>query len=185
VYDNSAAPGGGTVSRGATNLVGPTEGLCGLPTRQGFGPDQLPCTDREKYTDVKGSDQQPRTDGNSRPRHTGVDKAAGNFRLGPTVYELCSDRLKDSSVTSATVQRAFIVGGGIPPFGSVTAGHDTSATPEVGTMSRGATNLVGLAAGLCGLHTPQGTGPDQLKRTDREKYYARRPKPPLTTHRSK
>jgi hypothetical protein len=37
------------------------------------------------------------------------------LRLYPTVYELCSFRLKDSSVTSVAVQRAFFRSGVIPP----------------------------------------------------------------------
>jgi hypothetical protein len=37
------------------------------------------------------------------------------LRLGSTVYELCSFRLKDSSVTSVTVKMAFFSGGSIPP----------------------------------------------------------------------
>jgi hypothetical protein len=61
-HDNLDAPEGGSVSRGATNLVGPTAGLCGLPTRQDTGPDQLKLTDREKYTHDEGSDQLPRTE---------------------------------------------------------------------------------------------------------------------------
>jgi hypothetical protein len=40
--------------------------------------------------------------------------AAGNLRLGPTVYELSSFCRKDFSVTSVTVQRASLLGGGIP-----------------------------------------------------------------------
>jgi hypothetical protein len=66
-------------------------------------------------THGEGSDQVPRTEGNNRPRYSGVAEAAGALRLGPTVYEVCSFRLKKSSVTSVTVQKAFLVGGGIPP----------------------------------------------------------------------
>jgi hypothetical protein len=55
------------------------------------------------------------TEVNSRPHHTGVAEPAGLLRLGPTVYDLCSFRLKDSSVTSVTLQRAFLLGGSIPP----------------------------------------------------------------------
>jgi hypothetical protein len=66
-------------------------------------------------THGEGSDQLPRTVGNSRQGHTGVAEAAGNWRLGLTVYELCSFCLKDRSVTSANVQWAFVGGGGIPP----------------------------------------------------------------------
>jgi hypothetical protein len=90
VHDNTAAPGGGTVSRGATNIFGLTAGLCGLPTQQGIGPDQL-----------------KRTEGYSRPRHTGVDKAARHWRLRPTDYLVCSFLLKVSSFTTVTVHRAF------------------------------------------------------------------------------
>jgi hypothetical protein len=107
-HDNAAAPGGGTVSRGATNQVGETAALCGLPTIQGVGPDQLKRTDRESTTHGEGSDQLTRTEGTSHPRHTGVEKTAGHWRLGPTVYEVCSFRIKDSSVTSVTVESAFL-----------------------------------------------------------------------------
>jgi hypothetical protein len=69
------------------------------------------------------------------------------------------------------------------PVGSVTAGHGTAAVPDDGTVARSATNIVELTAGLCGLPTGQGIGPDQLPRTDREKYHARRVKRPTTTHR--
>jgi hypothetical protein len=48
-------------------------------------------------------------------------------------------------------------------------------------VSRGATNLVGQTAALCGPPTLQGIGPDQLPRTDRTKYHARRGKRPTTT----
>jgi hypothetical protein len=61
-------------------------------------------------------DQLPRTDHNKyHARHTGFAEEAGAWRLGPTVYELCSCGLKDSSVTSVTVQRAYFGVGGIPP----------------------------------------------------------------------
>jgi hypothetical protein len=67
-------------------------------------------------THGEGSDQLPLTEGNSRPLHTVVSEAAGSWRLGPTVYELCSFRLNESSVTSVTVQKAFpAVGGILPP----------------------------------------------------------------------
>jgi hypothetical protein len=60
-----------------------------------------------------GSDQLTRTEGNSRPRHSEVAETAGPLRLGSKLCESCSFRLKDSSVTSMTVQRAFHGGGGI------------------------------------------------------------------------
>jgi hypothetical protein len=91
------------VSRGATNLVGLIAGLWGLPTREGIEPDQLQRTDREKDHNGEETDQLPRTEGNCRPRHTGVAEAAGELRLSPTVYKLCSFRLKDISVTSVTI----------------------------------------------------------------------------------
>jgi hypothetical protein len=71
---------------------------------EGIGPDQLPAPKEKSTTHGQVSDQQPRTEGNSRPRHTGVEKAPADRRLGPTVYEVCYIRLKDSSVTSVTVQ---------------------------------------------------------------------------------
>jgi hypothetical protein len=61
------------------------------------------------------NDQLPRTEGKSRQRLTGVDKAAGHGRLGPTVYMVCHFNLKDSTITSMTVQRAFPGGSSIPP----------------------------------------------------------------------
>jgi hypothetical protein len=96
-HDNLADPDVGTLSRGATNLVGPTACLCGLSTRQGIVPDQLKLTDREKYTHGEGSDQLPRTEINSGPRHKGVAESVGPWRLEPKVYELCYFRLKDFS----------------------------------------------------------------------------------------
>jgi hypothetical protein len=66
-------------------------------------------------THVEGSTQIPRTEGNSRPRHTGAAEAAGHWRLEPTVYELSTFRLKDFSFTSVTVESAFILCGGITP----------------------------------------------------------------------
>jgi hypothetical protein len=115
----------------------------------------------------------------------GAEKPAGNSRLGPTVNELFSFRLKDISVTSVTVQWAYIGAAVYSPVGSGTAGHDTSDAPEGGTGSRGATNVVGPTAKLCGLPTLQGIGPDQLTRTDREKYNALRGKIPTNSHRRK
>jgi hypothetical protein len=114
-HDTAAAPGGETMALGEAYLVGRTAGLCGLPTLQGIGPDQLYRPTEKSNTHGEGSVQLPRTEGNSRPRHTWVAEAAVALRLGPTVYELCSSRLKDSSVTSVTVQRAFFEGGGVPP----------------------------------------------------------------------
>jgi hypothetical protein len=66
-------------------------------------------------THVEGIDQLPRSEGNSSPRHTGVAEAAEHWRLLHKVYVLCSFCLKNCSVTSVTVQRAFLMGGGIPP----------------------------------------------------------------------
>jgi hypothetical protein len=125
-------------------------------------------------TQGEGSDQQPRIVGKSRPRHTGVAEAAGDFRLGPTFYELCSFHLKDRSVTSATVQWAFAGAAVFRPRRLGEGGHDTPAAPGSGTVSRGATTQVGLSAGLCVLPTRQGIGPDQLPRTNRKKYHERR-----------
>jgi hypothetical protein len=65
------------------------------------------------------------------------------------------------------------------------SGHDNAAAPGGGTVSRGAKSLVGPTAGLCGLPKLQGIGPDQLKRTDREKKHTRRGNIPTTTHRWK
>jgi hypothetical protein len=49
--------------------------LCGFPTMQGTGPDQLHAR--------RVKNQLTRNETNSRPRHTGEDKAAGDCRLGP------------------------------------------------------------------------------------------------------
>jgi hypothetical protein len=65
-------------------------------------------------TQGEGSGQLPRTEGNGHPRNTGVAVAAGSLLPGPTLYEVCSFRLKDSSVTSLMVQKAFLGGGVIP-----------------------------------------------------------------------
>jgi hypothetical protein len=122
----------------------------------------------------EGSDQLPRTEGNSRPRHKGVVEAAADLRLGPTVYELCSFIFKDRSVTSVTLQSVLRGPQYTSPVGSGTAGNDAAAAPEDGTVSRGATKLVRPTAVLFGLPTCQGIWPDELQRTDREKYHARR-----------
>jgi hypothetical protein len=60
-------------------------------------------------THGEGSDLISRTAVTSRPRDTGVEKAAWVLRLGPTVYDLCSFRLEDSLVTSVTVQMRFTI----------------------------------------------------------------------------
>jgi hypothetical protein len=117
------------VSRGAMNLVLPTARICGLPTRQGIGPDQLHSTERKRTTHGEGIDQPPFTEGKSRPRHTGVAEAAGAWRLRPTVYEIFSFRLKDSSVTSVTVKMAFHWCGCIPPPSARRLFRTTPQTP--------------------------------------------------------
>jgi hypothetical protein len=66
-------------------------------------------------THGEGSDHITRTETNSHPRHTGVAEAAGALRPGPTVNGECSFRLKVSSVSSMTVQSAYLGGGVIPP----------------------------------------------------------------------
>jgi hypothetical protein len=95
------------VSRGATNIFGPTARLCGLPTWQGTGRINYNAPTEKSTTHGEGSNQLTRTEGDSPPRHTGAAKAAGDWRLGPTVYKVCSFRLEDSSFTSVTVQRRF------------------------------------------------------------------------------
>jgi hypothetical protein len=129
-HDTSAAPEGETVSRGATNLVVPTAGLCGLPTRQGTGSYQLERTDPEKYHALRG--KQPTTTHRrkwpSAPHGgRGWDWA---WRQGPTVYELCSFRLKDSSVTSVTLQRAFAGGAQFRPRGFGDGGARHGSRPR-------------------------------------------------------
>jgi hypothetical protein len=70
------------------------------------------------------------------------------------------------------------------PVGLGTVGNVTASGSVGGTVSRGATNLVGPIAGLCGLITVEGIGPDQLQLTDREKDHERRRNRPTNTHRS-
>jgi hypothetical protein len=115
LHHTEAAPGGGTVSRGATNLVRPTAGLCGLPKRQGIGPDHLQRTDREKYHARRG--KRPTTMHRKKEPSAphGGREWAWFCRLATTVCELCSFRLKESSVTSVKVQSAFLWCSCIPP----------------------------------------------------------------------
>jgi hypothetical protein len=124
------------VSSGATNLLGPTAGLCRLPARQGIGTDQVKLTAQKSTTHGEGSDQLPRNEGTSRPRHTGVDKTAWHWRLGPTVYEVCSFRLKDSSVTTVAVQIAFLRGVILPPSARGRRGSTSQPPPGADSVSR-------------------------------------------------
>jgi hypothetical protein len=162
------------MSRGPTNLLGPNAALCGHPHGKESGRINYHAPTEKSTTHGEGSDQLQRTEGSSRPRYKGVVKAAGHWQLRQTVYVLCSFRLEVSSVTSETVQRAFGGSDCIQPVGSGKAVHDTAAAPRGGTVSRGATNQVGPTAALCGLPTWQGVRPDQIQRTDRDKYHARR-----------
>jgi hypothetical protein len=142
-----------------------------------------PC---EKSTShCEGSDKLPRTEGNSRPRHAGAAKSARDWRLEPTVYELCSFRLKIPQSPQRRYKGRFLGAAVVRPRRLRAAGNDTAAAPVGETVSRGATNLVGPIAGLCGLPTRHGIGPGQLPRTEREKFHARRGKRPSTTHRRK
>jgi hypothetical protein len=127
-HDNASGPGGGKVSLGATNQVRLTAGLCGLPTSQGIGPDQLHAPPEKSTTNGERRAQLTRTEGNSRPRHSGAANAAGDWRLRPTVYKVCSFRLEDSSVTSVTLQTSFLGGGGITPT-SVRGRRGTTPPP--------------------------------------------------------
>jgi hypothetical protein len=156
-------------ARGATNLVGPTANLSAFVHGEAPGRINYNAPTEKSTTPGEGSNQLPRTVGNSRPRHSGVAEAAGHWRLNPTFCDLCSFLLKDCSVTSATVKRAFVRGGGIHPRRLGECGHDTAAAPGGGTVSRGSTNLVGPTTRLCGLSTRQGIGADHLPRTDRDK----------------
>jgi hypothetical protein len=80
-----------------------------------FGRINYNAPNEKSTTPGEGSDQLPRTEGTSRPRHTSVDKAAGHLHLRRTVYVVCLFCLKDSSITSVTVKSALNWGGGIPP----------------------------------------------------------------------
>jgi hypothetical protein len=99
----------------------------------------------------------------------GAAKAAGDWQLGPTVYEVCSFSLEDSSVTSVTVQTAFLGYRSIPYRRLGDAVHDIADVPDGGTVHRGSRDIAGPTARLCGLPKRDGIGPDQLQRTDREK----------------
>jgi hypothetical protein len=136
-------------------------------------------------TDGKGSDQLPRTEENSRPRHTGVDKAARNFRLGPTASEACSLLLVDSSVPSATVQIAFDGGGCIPSLSARGGRARQRSRPRGRKRFPRRNEPKRTDCGALRLPTWQGIGPDQLPRTEREKYHARRVKRTSNTHRRK
>jgi hypothetical protein len=103
------------VSRGATNLVGPTAGLCGLLNIKASGQINYHAPTEKSTTHGERSDQLQRTEEESRPGHKGAAKAAGVWLLGHTVYEVCSFRLEDRSVSSVTVKTAFLQGCGIPP----------------------------------------------------------------------
>jgi hypothetical protein len=130
----------------------------------------------KRTTNGEGIDKLTRTDGNCSPRHTGVAEAAGDLRLGPTVYKVGSFRLKASSVTSVTEQSAFVGGGSIPPcrFGESGPRHcrrpwGRNTVPRRNEPSRS----------YCGALTPSYTGrhragstttqrPRKLPRTARE-----------------
>jgi hypothetical protein len=132
----------------------------------------------------EGSYQLPRTEGKSRPRHTGAEKAAEESRLGPTDYEIFSICLKDSSVTSVTVQMAFL-GGGLIPTPSARGRQGMKTQPPPGaeqspaaqrTLSdrlRGSAGFLQVkASGRINYHAPSekstthGEGSDQLPRTE-------------------
>jgi hypothetical protein len=122
--------------------------LCGLPKRHGIGRVNYHAPSGNRTTHGEGSNQETRTEGNSRPRNTGVSEVAVALRLGPTFFELCSFRLKVSSVTSVTIKNSFLGDDGIPPRRLRDGGARQRSRPRGGTVSRGSTNLVGLTAGL-------------------------------------
>jgi hypothetical protein len=113
----------------------------------------------------------------------GVAEEAELWRLGPKVYELCSFRLKDSSVTSMTVQRSFIVGGAIPPRRFVDAGERHRHRPRGRKFFPRCKEPSRSDCGALRPSYTEGIGPDQLPCTDLEKNHARRWKRPTTTHR--
>jgi hypothetical protein len=151
--DTAATPGGGRVSRGVTNIIGPTAGHCVLPTRQGIGPDQLPRTAREKYHARRGIRPTTTHRTNSRPRHTGPSGTAWPLLLGPTVNDVCSPVLRIDQSHQCRYKGRLLGAAVHRPVVSGTAGQDTAAAPGGRTESRAATNLVGPTAGLCGLPT--------------------------------
>jgi hypothetical protein len=95
-------------------------------------------TGEESTTHGEGRDQLPRTEANRHPRHTGVAEAAGAWRPGPTVFGECSFRLKDSSVTSVTVQCAYLGGFSIPPPSARGRRGGTSQQPPGAEQCHGA-----------------------------------------------
>jgi hypothetical protein len=107
-----------------------------------------------------GTDQLTRTEANSHPLHTGDVEAAGAWRPGPKVYAECPFRIKDSSVTSVTVQKAYFGGGGIPPPSrSGTLGHHTVAAPWGGKDSSVTSVTVQRAyLGVGGIQSPSARG---------------------------
>jgi hypothetical protein len=113
------------MSRGATILVGPLRASAAFLNGKASGRINYKGPTEKSTRHGERSDQLPRTEGNSRPRHTGVAEAAGHWRLLPKIYELSNFCQKVCSVTSVTVQRAIIVGGCIPPrrFGEGGARH--------------------------------------------------------------
>jgi hypothetical protein len=157
------------VSRGATNLVGPTAGLSGIPTRQGTGPDQLQRTDRENYQARRGKLPTSTHRRNSRQRQPGVAEAAGVCGWDPRSMSYAPFVLRVSQSPQWRFRGLFSWAAVFRPVGSGTARHDNLAAPDCGTVSRGATKLVGPTADLFVLPTRQGFGPDQLPRNDREK----------------
>jgi hypothetical protein len=86
-HDTAAAPEGGTGPRGATNLVEPTAGSAAFLHGKASGRINYNSPTANCTTHSEGKDQLARTEGNRRPRHTGVCEAAGPRRLGPTDNE--------------------------------------------------------------------------------------------------
>jgi hypothetical protein len=135
-------------------------------------------------TDGEGSDQLPRTEGNSHPRHRGVGEAAWAWRLRPTVSVVCSFRLKDSSVTTVMLQMAFLGGFGIPPPSARERRGTTPQPPSGGEqcpasqrtspdrLRVSAAYLHGKASGPINYHAPtaksttHGEGSDQPPGTE-------------------
>jgi hypothetical protein len=171
------------VARGATNLVGSNANSAAFLHWKASGRINYNAPSEKNTTLGEGSVQLTSTELSSRPGHTGASKTARDMRLGPTVYLVGFFRRKDSSVTSVTVLRRFSGAAVYRPRRIGDGGERNRIRPDCGTVSRGATNLVGPNAGSaaflhgkvsgrinynapCERNTTHGERSDQLLRTE-------------------